>query len=788
MANSNSDQYINIKDIFSLLLKYWYLFGLFISVSVVIAYFVNKYAIPKYLIRSTILINTVDESNHRNSQGSAPIQDFNMFASIRDFNNEILFLESTPLIENALKKLEFSVSYFRKKDFSFHEIYTDCPFIVVYDPLKLQPVKSRFEIEFIDNLQYKIFIYAEDVRLYSYSENKDKKRIPKLGYRGVHKFGEIVNSKSFSFKVLLKNKDALDFLGITYAFLFNNINELAFKYKAKLKIEPIDPESSVANITIIDNNIRKAIDFINVLTDEYVRANLSKKNHFASQTISYIEEQLGQVEDSLSYVEEKLQNYRTTNQVMDISVKAGRIYQQLQDLENQRSTLRVQAKYYQSVKEYFQNNENLSDLLAPSSMGIEDPLLTELFAELTSIIRNKKALENNNQVKSQSYNSLLVEITNLKNTIKENINNIIRSSNIALDDINERMRKLNYEVNKLPKTERELLGIERKFELNNEIYNFLLQRRAEAQIAKASNLPDYELIEPAQFLDVAHPKKDINYIIAVFIGIFFPFLYVIYKYNIKQETISSGKDVKDILHFPMIGSILHHSKKEDYLKFENLNPGVSESFRKLRTNLNYFTKGDDNKTILVTSAFANEGKTFTSVNLATVLALQGKKTVLMGFDLRKPKVKKYFGIKPMFGISSYLINSANIADLVQPTEIDNLYLILAGKEPPNPADLIDSDSTELLFDSLKEDYDFIIIDTPPIGLVTDSLLLFKYSDINLFVIRENYSKKKELKSILGELKDKKVKNLTLLLNDSKSKSRKKSYGYDDGYYKSHIKN
>lgn len=777
MRNSN-DQYIDIKALFNLVIKYWYLFAIVLIVSLSAAYAVNKLSVPEYLVESTVLINVNKDTRKVNP--NAPIQDyFTMFSSISEIRNEIVFLKSSPLIEKAIDDIDFTISYFERDKFNNYEIYNQSPFIVIYDPTHVQPSNLPIYVELKDETSFRISAEGEEIRGYNYLEKKITKFLPTFKLRGEYHFGEEIKSEDYSFKILLKDNLTISkYVGTTYAFTFNNIQEMVAEYKRRLDVQPIEQESSILNISIRDRNIDKAMDFISALTYEYLEANLDKKNYIAAKTIGYIEDQLNQVKDSLSFVEERLQDYRATHQVMDISVKAGRIYQQLQELENERARLNVQSKYYQSIKEYFESNESVSELLAPSSMGIDDPLLTELIEEFSQKLREKRLIENNNQTKSPHYQTLVNETENLKSTIKENINNIIRTSNIAMEDVNERMRELNYEVNKLPRTERELLGIERNFELNNEIYNYLLKRRAEAQIAKASNLSDYEIIEPAKVLGIASPNKQVNYAVACFIGLMLPGIFVFSKYNTAQSRINTKDELRELTEFPFLGSVIHSNQKKVNVFDQNVSiSGSAESYRKIRANLEFFFRGEENKVIIVTSAYANEGKSFNAINIASVLASGGKKTVLIGFDLRKPVLENHFSINAKGNLCSYLINNSNLDDIISSTSIDNLDVIFTGDYPPNPTELINSEKTKKLIHELKDVYSYIVIDTAPIGLVSDSFYLLKYSDINVFITREGYSRKEDIKHTLNEISEKGINGFALVLNDSKVGVGTRGYGY-----------
>jgi len=335
----------------------------------------------------------------------------------------------------------------------------------------------------------------------------------------------------------------------------------------------------------------------------------------------------------------------------------------------------------------------------------------------------------------------------------------------------------------MPRTQRELLGIERKFKLNDAIYTFLLQKKAEAQIARASNTPDSEIVDKALIYNVSliAPHRKVNYILSIIIGLVLPFLIIIVA-DFLNTKINEVKLVEDITGLPVLGHIHHNKTKSNAIIVDFPKSPIADSFRLVRTNLNFFAKGKKKLVLLITSSISGEGKSFSAINIASVYALFGKKTCLLGFDLRRPGLYKDFGLKNDKGITSYLINDAKIENIIQKTSIENLDLISSGPIPPNPVELIASDKTNELFEELKELYDYIIIDTAPLGVVTDSLLLFQYADVNIFTMRLRFTKKDIFITNLKSLESKEFSNVALLINDVKASDGAYAYSYKSKYY------
>jgi capsular exopolysaccharide synthesis family protein len=321
-------------------------------------------------------------------------------------------------------------------------------------------------------------------------------------------------------------------------------------------------------------------------------------------------------------------------------------------------------------------------------------------------------------------------------------------------------------------------GIQRNYDLNNSIYNYLLEKQAEAKITKASNLPDNIIIEPAHMVGLSpvSPNKMLIYIMALFLGFAFPFSIVLIRNGLKT-TISTQEDIEYITNAPVLGKVFHYSNsKEKNVFIASPNAKTAETFRTLRTNLNFAINGSSHKTILVTSCVSGEGKTFSALNIASSYAQMGKKTILINFDLRNSH-SLIKGTDNSVGLSLYLNHEISLNEIIQETYLKNLDFINSGPVPPNPLDLMEKEIMTDLFDSLKRSYEYIIIDTPPLAQVSDALAVIKYASINLVVTRYNVTKKKLLRVVLRELKNKNINNVYIVLNDNKLVSEQMGYGY-----------
>jgi len=469
---------------------------------------------------------------------------------------------------------------------------------------------------------------------------------------------------------------------------------------------------------------------------------------------------------------------------MDLSFQGQQVFEQLSKLENERAALDVQRKYYEYLKNYLATNNEVSDILAPSSMNVVDPILTNLVTQLMNLNAERVSLLRNSANQQNLYLAdINIRLENIKQTIKETVKNTLNTLTISLNEINYRMSKASGQISQMPKTELQLRGIERKFTLNDAIYTFLMQKRSEAQISRASSLPDYEIVDPAVMVmsRIVSPKKMLNFIVAIFLAFLFPTSLIMIR-DFMNNKISDPEELDNLSKYPILGRIFHNYHRSKQVVYDHPNSSVSESFRAVRTNFQFFSDGGKRQVLVVTSSTSAEGKSFCSINLGSAFALNGLKTVLLEFDLRRPKIHQEFNSSNLIGISSFLIDKANIEDIIVPTHINNLDLISAGPAAPNPAELIASDRTGELIDKLKEMYDYIIIDSAPAGIVTETQLLMKFADLNIFVVRMEKTIREAFRNSIRSFDQNKLFNVSLLINDLNVKRDSFKYGYDNKYY------
>jgi capsular exopolysaccharide synthesis family protein len=457
----------------------------------------------------------------------------------------------------------------------------------------------------------------------------------------------------------------------------------------------------------------------------------------------------------------------------------------LESFENEHISLILQKKYYQYLQEYINTKNATGDIVSPGAMGVANGSLERLVEELATLQQEKSKLKVNISGDLPAVTLIDNSIKDIKSMIAENISSSMESLENAIKDSDTRISAVEAEINKLPGTERKLINIQRKFDLNNTVYTYLLEKKAEAGIARASTVSDNRIIDHAESFNSAmiSPKTRQNYVMALAFGLLIPIILIL-LIDFFNNKIIDKKDVEKGTDAPVIGYISHNEYKSDIPV--NAKPGstLAESFRSVRTSLKYFIHDNEKPIIAISSTISAEGKTFISINLATIIAMLGKKVLLVGLDLRKPRIHKILEAENGKGMSTYLCGDNKYEEIIQLTTIENLFYAPAGPVPPNPAELIETGKMKDFIERAKKDFDYIIIDTPPIAIVTDALLIAPYVDMYLLVVRQRYTSKNTLELIQELYKNGTLKNLGIVINDinlSGYYGYGLRYGYSMGY-------
>ena len=601
-------------------------------------------------------------------------------------------------------------------------------------------------------------------------------------------FGEHFSEAGFNFSILTRDTkrpiSEVDSYN-SYYFYFSDVAGLASSYMNKLIVFAPNSQSTMLTLSVSGSVLQQEIDYLNKLMEVYIRQGLDNKNLAADSTMNFIRRQLTILSDSLGKAEDDLEYFRTNNKFIDLSTDGARIQTKVEAVDNEKTAFELQLQYFRYLEEYLNSKNQSGTIISPSVMGITDGLLMSLIEELTEYQKEINKMGMNFSGESPATALILKQMEEARSALMENVKNNIDNLKDLIERTDKKVASIESELDKLPSLERKLINIQRKFDLNNSIYTTLLEKNSESAIKKASNTSDNRIIDQASGYSAAQikPTTQKNMVTAIMLGLIIPAT-IILLVSLLDDKIKDKKDIEKKTRVPIIGFIGHSESGSDIPVARKPGSSLAESFRSVRTTLKYFIKENDTTVIAVSSTISGEGKTFFSVNLAAMVGMLGKKVLLIGLDLRKPRMDKVFDFGNDKGMSTYLSGNSSYEEIIKETEIKNLYYVPAGPRPPNPAELIEGNLMKEFLSRAKQEYDFILIDTPPVGLVTDGLLLAKIVDINIFIVRQRYTSKNSLDMMEQLRQQGELKNIAIVMNDI-SLSGYYGYGMRYNYYNSY---
>jgi tyrosine-protein kinase Etk/Wzc len=744
------DENLDLKRYISLFISNWYWFAVTLFIAISIAYGINRYSTRIFTVSATLLIKD-DQMGSINSSVENVIPGGDIFKNQQNLRNEMGILKSLSLNESVMKKLDdFHIVYVKvgRRGIVESMMYKSCPFKVIYDSLELQS-KRRVDIEILSDTNYKITL-KNDINL-EYIKN----------------FGERFQEHGFDFTIVprFSGRKISDDKS-KYYFNFIDPEYLANQYRGKLSVAPIEKDASIVTLSVSGFDKVQEADYLNMLIDVYINYGLDYKTKTAEQTIKFIDEQIKVISDSLFIAEGKMENFRRENKFFDLSAEGTLIQNKLERIENGISEFELQLQYYNYLSEYLDLKNADRPIISPSLMGITDGVLLKLVDEFSTIQAEQEKLGFNLDSNQLAIGFMERQAGETIKALKENIKNSIAGLKLSIAESDRKILEVDASINRLPGKEREFIRIQRKFDLNNTVYTYLLEKRAESGIAGASNIADNRVVDYASEYSSGQikPKPRQNIMIAIILGLLFPVVGISLIDYFNNKVIDK-KDIEKKTKVPVIGYISHSGSRSEIPVVERPGSSLSESFRSVRTAIKFYIREGEKTVIAVSSTISSEGKTFISINLAAIIALLGKKVLLIGLDLRKPRINKVFEFEDSPGMSTYLSGNCAYEDVIKATQIKNLYYAPSGPIPPNPAELMETDNMRIFMKAAKNEFDFIIIDTPPVAIVTDALLLSKYVDLNLFIVRQRYSSRNTLELIDQLYKRGELKNMAIVIND-----------------------
>ncbi len=762
--------------------SYWRWFLLGLVFCLVVAHQINIRKQKIYSLETTIAIK--EQDNPLFTSNTSLI--FNWGGTSDQVQTISTTLRSRSHNEIVVDRLQFYISYLQEQKYFTQDVYGSCPFVVNIDKTKNQLAGIPINVKLVSPNEYVIHINftSPSVAVFNYSNNTTNYvTVPVGDFSRRFKVGDRINLPFLNWNLELVKTDQ-NYINSKYQVVFNSFDGTVSQYK-NIKVLIDDKAASILKLSLESTNKARIVDYLNATVKTLMKRQLENKNLFAENTIKYIDTTLQIMENDLKAVNSQLKDFSKNKNLNEIDSGGDTFQNQMLELDVKNDAVKRKLNYYNTLNNYLRNSTDYSKLPAPSVAGIEDPNIINNVANLInlSVRRSEMAYS----VKGDKmFNTIDNEITSLKKVLLENI--IAAKSAIQFESlqINNKIGQAESKIAQLPEDKQEFLKIMRKYNLSENIYQAYLQKRSEAQIVKAANLSDIQFIDPAKDIGggLIGPKTGVNYVIAIFIGLLVPLMIVFFIFFINNQ-IQNTDDIQKLTQIPLIGVVGLKHNDTNLSVFEKPKSALSESFRAIRSSLQFLYKKQSisgTKTLMLTSSVSGEGKTFCSINIATVFALSEKKTVIVGFDLRKPKIFDDFNISNEIGVVNYLIGQKSMDDIIVKTHIPYLDVITSGPVPPNPSELIMGDTMVEFMEELKNRYDYIILDTPPVGLVTDAVELSQFADITLYIMRQNFTRKDMINLLNNRVKRGELPNVSIVLNGFENKAKYGAgYGYGYGY-------
>lgn len=775
------------------ILGYWKLFLVTILLSLIVARFINSYSTKLYSLKT--MISVKEETNPLFSSGTSLTFNWGGASDIIETVN--IILRSRTHNEKVVSKLQFYIDYLKEGYYRLDDVYGKTPFKVKLNESNFQLYNQLLKIETLENRQFRIstkFNLEGPNKLIRYSDNNTLQK---------HELTNESYSETFFF-----NKNDFDNSNVKTSFLdlnifsskseiapnqvfyirFNNFNSSVASMR-NVKVNNVIEGASLLELRIIGKSKNRIVDYLNESVKVLSKDKQEQKTLYATKTVKYIESLFKIEADKLANIQNQIGKFKKVNNIYNLSSEGSLLFTQTNDL-----TLNFK-KIERNIEEL-----NLLELYIRSNTIYKSPVPVPAFIELadikTSFIINELILESTklellkDKVKSihPDYQKLIKKIEQIKLNLYENISNNRTSLKRDLDKLDQELASFENKLKLLPEKEQVLLKYQKEYEFSEFYYSYFKQKKYEANAAVEASVSDVKVIDTALDLgqEPIYPNPSFNYLVGIMLGVILPLFYIIIR-ELLDNKIRTIDEIEKRYNIPIIGAVGRNTGINNLVVFDSPKSILAESFRALRSNMQFLFKNNTNntvgkraKTLLLTSSVSGEGKTMISINMATVFALSGKKTILIGMDLRKPKIFNDFEFNNDIGVVNYLINQKTISEVTKKTKVPNLDIILSGPIPPNPSELLLSENCDRFIQELENEYDYIVIDTPPVGVVSDALGLFKYSDAICYVIRQDYSEKGMNMMIDAKYTNKEVSNISYIFNDFKLKS-KHGYGYGYGY-------
>ncbi len=741
---------LSFRDLFYKYVRFLPLFVLSVALSLFAAFVYLRYATPIYNVGGTMMIR----SEQQNNSGNDKFEELISNSKTSNIQNEIEVLKSRPLMQRVVDNLNLQFSYYGKGKIKTVNIYKQGPFLI--DAVMIADSNRSFslKLKFINDHQFYV---------------NDEKR--------PFTFDQVFRNANGEFRLVHNPVAAVN---SDYNIFWQPTIYAAGDYAGAIQVTPKIPGTGILSVSMRTANSQMGADIVNKLMEEYSNYSIEQKNKTSDQTLLFIDELLGTYKSKLDSVQRILLDYQQRNNLIDVSAQTMSYFGNISESDKTINEQILKQDVADMLNAYLRDkNNSFKKVIVPSSLGLEDKTLNDLVVQYNAVqLERQQFLDNNVPANNPYVRAAESKIETLRVSILENVKNINSSIGSAISSIRKKSEVSQTQLRTLPLKVKEQLEIQRQVDAFQNLYKILLEKRINTAISRAANVSNSDIIDRAYPSSTPiKPNKKAIQILAILLGLGLP-AFIIFAAELLNDKVTTRFDIEKITAAPILGEIGHSYSDKVLVVNKTTRSMVAEQFRIIRSNLQYILNKQGESVILVTSSFSGEGKSYVTTNMGAVLALAGKKTIILEFDIRKPKILSGMDITKGPGITNYLVGKANLQDLIKPVpEQENLFVLGCGPIPPNPAELLLDQRVEDLFVWMRKNYEVILVDTAPVGMVSDAMTLSKFADTTLYLVRQGHTFKKQVALIDEFYKDNKLPKVSIIINDVKIKAGYGYYGY-----------
>ncbi|MEN9334187.1 MAG: hypothetical protein RLY35_1367 [Bacteroidota bacterium] len=753
---------INYLEIFRSTLKaYWPLYAIFVICFLTLGYLVIRYTSPTYMISSKILIK--DEKKTGVGSASSLLSEFDLFGGKKIVENELEILKSRPIVEEVVEQTHCNVYVYR--DGKVRDALQGPDFPVEFVPLNPDSIQDAKKLIYLRFDRDHLILNEESFPIKdSIYWNKGKASESFLVKVDVNRLGKVLNEEYFVHTQNVKSevKSILD----------------------NLTLATTNKNTSVIELRLETKNVKRGEQILNHLVEAYANAAIADKRQIAEFTLHFIEDRLSLVTSQLDSVERDIESYKVENNIVDLSQQGRLFLESVKDEDTELNKVEIQLSVVGDIETYVKG-KGVHPGNSPSLVGINEPGLQNLLTRLYDLESEYSKRKVTVGAKDESLLAMEGEISDIKKALLESVASVKKNLQMSQQRMKRDLSSKMGSLTSLPGKERLLLDISRQQAIKNSIYTFLLEKREESAISFASTVSDVRMVEPAQGeLKPVSPKKTIVFSVAILISLLLPSVVIYYK-EVLTGKIKFRVDIERRTKLAVLGEVLQGEESSDFIISSDNRSPVAESLRSVRSKMSYYLQNEGAHVVLLSSCLPGEGKSFITTNLGLSMALMGKRTVVITADMRKPRLHKAFGIAGNKGLSQILVGKLPWREAVINTKFDHLDIVPPGPIPPNPAELLLNGAFAKMIEEMRGEYDYVLIDSPPLGLISDAEIMAEHADLSLFVVRHDYSLKEAVEKILGPIKEQsKFWPAAVVFNGLKTRGMTKygrGYGYGGGY-------